>query len=153
MNLNKIFVLGNIAKGKEELCKAIGVLPYPVIEIKHVVQTRTETQNKSLHLWFTQLAEALNEKHFDMRAIMRDSIPMPWSGYAVKEYLFRPLMKQQFGKKSTTELIRSKEIDLLYDVINREVVERTRGQVEVPPWPCKESLEEQAINKLNNTSL
>lgn len=143
----------NIAKGKKELGDSVGALGYKVIDVSHVPQARTETQNNALHLWFTQLANELNEKHFDMRAIIREGVAMPWSCYSVKEYIFKPLLKQHYGKKSTTELFRTKEIDLLYDVINREIIKRTEGQVEVPPWPCRESLEEQAINKLNNTSL
>lgn len=135
-------------KAKKDLIFALKSLDIKVLEIKNVNETRTQNQNAALHLWFQQLAETLNEKHFDMRAIIRQGIEMPWSGYAVKEYLFKPLLRQEFGKKSTTQLFKSKEIDLLYDVINRTIIERTKGQCEVPPWPCKQSLEEQAINKL-----
>lgn len=140
----------NPEKAKKDLIFTLKSLDIKVLDIKNVRETRTQTQNAALHLWFQLLAEALNEKHFDMRAIIRKDIEMPWSGYAVKEYLFKPLLNQQFGKKSTTQLFRSKEIDLLFDIINRTIIERTGGEVSSPPFPCKEELENQAIKMLNN---
>lgn len=124
----------------EKVKTLLTVLDLKVLEIENVKRTRTGQQNNALHLWFSQLAEALNEKNFDMRATIREGVAMPWSGYSIKEYIFKPLMEQQFGKVSTTKLFKTQEIDLLFDIINREIIERTKGQVEVPPWPCKESL-------------
>lgn len=97
---------------------------------------RTETQNKALHLYFTQLAEELNNAGYDMRKTLRNDIDIPWSGSTIKEYLFRPVMKAQLGKKSTTELT-TKEIDQVFDVINRHLGEKLGIHV---PFPSLESL-------------
>ncbi|MDF1498765.1 MAG: hypothetical protein P1P85_05460, partial [Patescibacteria group bacterium] len=71
---------------------------FKVIDIQNVKQTRTSQQNNALHLWFTQLAETLNEKHFDMRTIIRNDIDIEWTTYTIKEYLWRPLQKALYGK-------------------------------------------------------
>jgi len=92
-----------------------------------------------LHLYFTQLAEALNDAGLDMRKTLKPSIEIPWSSKSIKEYLWRPIMKAQCGKESTTELT-TKEIDQIFDVINRHLSEKFGLFVE---WPSLESL----INK------
>lgn len=106
------------------------------VEIKKVKKTRSSLQNRSLHLWFTQLAEALNDSGQDMRAVIRQELPIKWTDYNVKEYLFRPTMKYMFGKKSTAHLT-TKEIDEVYAVVDRTIAERTGVHVD---WPCIENL-------------
>ena len=97
---------------------------------------RTESQNKALHLYFTQLAEMLNESGLDMRKVLRPSISIPWSGETIKEYLWKPVMEFQLQKSSTTEMT-TKEIDQVYDTINRHLGETFGIHVE---WPSLESL-------------
>lgn len=97
---------------------------------------RTNQQNRSLHLYFTHLAEKLNEAGLDMRKTLKPEIEIPWSGKSVKEYLWRPIMKAQIGKESTTELT-TKEIDEVFDVINRHLSEKFGLTVE---FPSNESL-------------
>jgi hypothetical protein len=128
-----------IPLGAEELEKTIEAMGYKVIgKARYISELISDQQRKAMHVWFDQLGEAMNEKHIDMRAFLRKDIEIPWSGWAVKEFIFKPLMAQRYGKKSTNDLFKSGEIDMLYDVINKEVIERTKGQVEVPAWPCKE---------------
>jgi len=97
---------------------------------------RTEQQNKALHKWYAQLAKALNDDGFDMRVLIDKEIDIPWSAYTIKEHLWRPLQDAMFGKKSTTKLY-TKEIDIIYDVINKTVGERTNIHV---PFPCIDEL-------------
>jgi hypothetical protein len=84
--------------------------------------TRTSKQNAALHLWFDQLAKALNDDGFDMRAVISKDIM--WTPYNVKEYLWRPTQKALFGTKSTTRLNKTEQIDKIFDVINKVVGER-----------------------------
>ena len=100
---------------------------------------RTELQNRSLHLYFTQLAEELNNSGYDMKKVLKPSVDIPWNSKNIKEFLFKPIMKIQTGKSSTTELT-TKEIDEIYDVINRHIGEKFGIHVE---WPNSETL----INK------
>ena len=100
--------------------------------IEPVKKTRTSKQNKALHVYFQLLADALNDAGFDMKKVMR--VDIPWTAYAIKEYLWKPVMKQQLGKESTRDL-ETKEIDQIYDTVNRAVGERTQIHV---PFPSNE---------------
>lgn len=99
---------------------------------------RTLQQNKSLHLMFDMLAQELNQAGYDMRKTLKPSIDIPWNGETVKEYLWRPVQQAQLGKKSTTELT-TKEIDLVFDTINRHLGDKFGIYV---PFPSIESLME-----------
>lgn len=92
---------------------------------------RTDQQNKALHLFFTQLAEELNSAGLDMRKTLKPEVDIPWSGKTIKEYLWRPIMKAQLGKESTTELT-TKEIDLVFDTINRHLGEKFGIHLDFP---------------------
>lgn len=84
---------------------------------------RTKQQNKALHVLFTLLAETLNENGLDMRKTLKPEIDIPWSGVSVKEFLWRPIMTAQLGKKSTTEMT-TVEIDKVFDTINKHLGEK-----------------------------
>ena len=110
------------------------------IEVKKFRHRRTESQNNALHLWFTQLAEELNDKHFSVKAILKEGVEVDWSPVLVKEIMFKPLQKAIYGKGSTTELDKLEEIDKITDTINRLIVERTKGECSYVPFPCLEGL-------------
>ena len=93
------------------------------IEMKEVGKTRTTRQNSAIHVYFELLARALSEAGLDMRKTLKPGVEIPWSGNTVKDYLFRPIMKAQTGKDSTTELT-TKEIDAVYDTLNRHLGEK-----------------------------
>ena len=99
---------------------------------------RTQAQNRSLHLYCTQVAEALNDAGYDVRATLKEGVEIPWSGYLVKDLLWRSIQKLQYGKASTTELT-TKNIDSIYDVLNRHLGEKFGIHV---PFPSIESMME-----------
>lgn len=106
------------------------------IEIKKFTRTRSNLQNRSLHLYFTQLAEALNLVGGDMRKVISKEVDIEWTGLSIKEYLWRPLQHEMFQKKSTTQLT-SEDINQIYDNVNRIIGERTGVFV---PWPCLDAM-------------
>ena len=112
------------------------------IEITKYKKTRSSQQNNALHLWFDLLSQEFNKQGVDMRAIIRNDIDIMWTPYSVKEYLWRPVQKQMFGKKSTTK-ITTEEINKIYDIINKTISERTNGIIKVPLFPSIEN--EQSI--------
>src|SRR3990167_3370994 len=57
------------------------------------IQQRTPQQNKGLHLFFTQLAEALNLAGLEMKVVLKGDTQIWWTLETVKEYLWRPLQK------------------------------------------------------------
>lgn len=140
-----------IAQGKLKITDISGFLKRNEgreLDVELKARARTTPQNNAMHLWFTQLADALNEKHIDMRTLIREEIEISWTPYSVKEYLWRKLQIVLLGKKSTTKL-KTNEIDIIYDHINRIITERTKGQVEIPIFPNQQALDEQELsNKL-----
>lgn len=81
---------------------------------------RTMRQNRALHKMFALLAENLNTAGLDMRRTLKPGVEIPWSPKAVKEYLWRPVQSAQLAKSSTTELT-TKEIDEVFDTLNRHL--------------------------------
>lgn len=92
---------------------------------------RTSPQNKSIHVYFTELAEKLNAAGYDMKKTLKPTVDIPWTPDNVKNYLWRPIQKAMLNKESTTELT-TKEIDLVYDVVNKHLGETTGVYVEFP---------------------
>lgn len=117
----------DVAKIEDFLSKHDGEQITITIEDKK----RTDRQNNSLHLYFQLLADELNAGGFDMRKVIREGIDIPWSAYNVKEQLWRPVQEAQLGKESTTKLT-TKEIDVIYDTVNRVIAERTGVHVAFP---------------------
>lgn len=97
---------------------------------------RTLTQNAALHVYFTLISEALNDAGLDMRKVLKPGVDIPWSPVTVKEYLWRPVMKAQLGKQSTTEMT-TVEIDKVFDTINRHLGEKFGIQED---WPSIETI-------------
>ena len=83
-------------------------------------KTRTGQQNKALHLYFTQVAQELNNGGLDIRAVIKSDVNVPWTSYMVKEYLWRPIQKLALGKESTTELEKL-DIDKVFDIFNLHI--------------------------------
>jgi len=92
---------------------------------------RTAQQNKALHVLFTLLADALNDAGLDMRKVIKEDVRIPWHGDTIKEYIWRPVQKVQLGKDSTTALT-TKEIDEVFETINRYLGEKFGLHVPFP---------------------
>src|SRR3990167_10801074 len=92
---------------------------------------RTDQQNKALWLLFTQLAEELTLAGLDMRKTLEPEIDIPWSKDTVKEYLWKPIMEAQLGKKSTTELT-TQEIDKVFGTLNKHIGEKFGLHISFP---------------------
>ena len=107
------------------------------IKITEIRQKRTLAQNNALHLYFTQLATALNDAGFDMKKTIKEGIDIPWTAMTIKEYIWRPVMETYLHKSSTTELNKQEDIDNIYDIINRTIAERTGVTV---PFPSLDTL-------------
>jgi len=97
---------------------------------------RTDKQNKSLHLYFVLLADALNDAGLDMRKTLKPGVEIPWNYKTVKEYLWRPIQKAQLGKESTTELTTT-DIDKVFETLNRHLGEKFGITQEFPDEELK----------------
>jgi hypothetical protein len=82
-----------------------------ILEIDHKPETgrmtRTDQQNKALHLFFTMLADELNNKGCDVKVVvdkMKKGANVPWTKDSVKDILWRPFQRAMARVESTTEL-------------------------------------------------
>lgn len=101
---------------------------------------RTLSQNRALHLFCGQLAEALNEAGYDMRRTLKQGVDIPWSQNTVKEHLWRPLQEVVTGEHSTKKPTPA-EYTKIYEVLSRHLGEKLGVHVE---WPCEENQIRQA---------
>jgi hypothetical protein len=106
---------------------------------QHCQNTRTSQQNRSLYLLFKQISDECLAKGIEMRELVRDEVPIPCTPENIK-WMWKLLQNAMFGTKSTTELRKSGDIDKVYDAFNRILIERTQGEIQLPPWPSMESL-------------
>jgi hypothetical protein len=80
---------------------------------------RTQTQNKALHKYFTQLANELDAHGIDQKMLL-DKL----QGYSVpitKDFLkdvWKAVQKRMYQKESTTELSTS-QVSEVYETVNR----------------------------------
>jgi hypothetical protein len=103
----------------------------------------TGQQRKALELYFQKLADALNEAGLDMRKTLRQDIQIPWTQKNIKEFLWRPVQKSILDIESTTQLKKSKDIDQIYDVLNKHLGEKFGLTVAFPS--VEEMLYEQEV--------
>jgi len=102
---------------------------------------RTDQQNKAIHVFCKELAEALNDAGFEMKAFFEaasSKADIPWTQESVKEILRKSVQKpatisEDFpeGKKSTTQLDKM-EVDRVYSILDRHISSNTGVHVEFP---------------------
>jgi hypothetical protein len=100
---------------------ALGDRKIIVAELAGNRAARTVLQNRSLHLYFTQLAQSLNDAGLDMLIVLSKLFKEPnysWSPEAVKEKLFKPVMSATLGKEHTSKL-EPAEVSIIYESLNR----------------------------------
>jgi hypothetical protein len=99
--------------------------------MKEDYSKRTTRQNKALHVLFSLLADELNTQGLDMRRTLKPEIDIPWNQQTVKEFLWKPIQQAQVRKKSTTELT-TKEVDEIFETINRHLADKFGVHVPFP---------------------
>lgn len=92
---------------------------------------RTRQQNRAMHVLFNLYAGKLNEAGLDMRRTLKETVDIPWTGVAVKEWIWKPIQKALLDKDSTTELT-TVEIDEVFDTINKYMGEKHGLSIQFP---------------------
>ena len=96
---------------------------------------RSGQQNNALHLWFSLVADELNLAGYTVQLVMKEKIDLDWDASKVKELLWRPSQVALTGKKSTTELSKVSDIDIVWEHLNRHLGEKFGLHV---PFPSEE---------------
>ena len=87
-----------------------------------VENQRTLKQNNALHKLFELWAKALNDAGYPVQVVIQKTPEIWFTKHNIKELLWRPIQKASLGKESTTELT-TKEIDTVYDEVNKFLAE------------------------------
>lgn len=98
---------------------------------------RTDSQNASLHLWFRQVADALNDSGFTVNHVLSKKVELNWNERLVKELLWRELQERLLGKKSTKELDKAYDIDVVWETLNRHLGQEFGVHIPFPSDPTK----------------
>jgi len=104
------------------------------------MKPRTSQQNNAIHLYLSQVATELERNGYTMQDVMEriTKVEVMPTGNALKEVVWKPIQKILFGKKSTTELSKTEEIDKVYDVINKWLAREFDG-LHIP-FPSQDEL-------------
>ena len=92
---------------------------------------RTSAQNRSAHLWFTHVSEALNESGNDMQVVLSKRMGVWWTPTSVKECLFKVLAKAMYDKDSTTKLT-TKEFTEVANMLQAVLAKDYGVDVDIP---------------------
>lgn len=110
---------------------------------------RTDSQNKSLHLFCEQVASELNNHGINIQLFLKHAVDLDWSKDSVKELIWRPIQKALVQKGSTTELDKVNDIDIIYEHINRHLGIEFGLHID---WPHKvEEQDDRVIEYPHNT--
>jgi hypothetical protein len=68
-------------------------------------QQRTKSQNKAIHLWFTQITQTLNDSGYTLHDLLRafNSVSVDVTENSVKSVM-QAIAEVQYGKSHTSEL-------------------------------------------------
>lgn len=79
---------------------------------------RTNQQNKSLHKYFQEVADLLNESGIPV-SVFYSNIEADYTKESIKE-LFRSFLRSKYGKGSTTQMT-TKEVQSVWEEVNRHL--------------------------------
>lgn len=125
---------------KEAIEKAKVALEFlDIYSAKVIEDDRTLPQNDSLHLLFSQLSKECLAKGIEMRQLVREEVPIEATPENIK-WLWKLLQNALFKTTSTTQLKKTGQIEIVYDAMNKILIERTKGEISLPSFPSLKNM-------------
>jgi hypothetical protein len=87
-----------------------------IVQLDKVINTRSNQQNRALHLFFEQLAQLFTDMgiEFEYKSLVKQKpIWMPYNKELIKETIWKPMQKKMFNIDSTTKLTTQMINDIL----------------------------------------
>lgn len=107
-----------------------------VVTLKRKTSRRTNQQNRALHKFFELLADEFNQAGYSIQHVLKYfTIDLDWNTESIKEIIWKPLQQALVKKKSTTQLDKQTDINIVYDHLNRSLGEKLGIHV---PFPVDE---------------
>ena len=90
------------------------------VEIKQVRESRTTQQNSSLHLYFTFIANELNDlgMEFQYFGVTGKALSMKYTPHIVKDYFWKPIQLTLFNVETTTKLD-TNQMNNIIDIVTK----------------------------------
>ena len=90
------------------------------VEIKQVRESRTTQQNSSLHLYFTFIANELNDlgMEFQYFGVTGKALSMKYTPHIVKDYFWKPIQLTLFNVDTTTKLD-TNQMNNIIDIVTK----------------------------------
>ena len=104
------------------------------VDVVPAEKAMTAKQRSSIHVYLRQVMTALNNAGLDMRKVLKPGVEIPWTEYAAKEFLWRPIQKAMTGKESTTAL-KTVDPSEVHQVLDKHLSEKFSVSF---PWPSKQ---------------
>lgn len=118
-----------------------------IIDIDLVNNTRSNLQNRALHLYYKHVATALLEvgvNYHYVDEMTGEIMEIPYTGDLVKNFIWRPLQEKMFEIESTTKLTTQMINDIL-DVLSLWLSEKNKSVT----FPNKMDLLIKQLNQSN----
>ncbi len=96
------------------------------------IDLRSQAQNRSQYLWFSQIAKVFNDMNLDITMVLK--MDTKWDGKKVKAMIFDSVMEDLYNKKSSTKLNKD-EYELIILTITKAFGIRN---ITIPPFPSIE---------------
>ena len=129
----------NLAEGLREAKQIVESLGLKAADVRAIESTRTLAQNRSLHKLMKELSDECLDKGITLNDIVKDGYEVEATPENLK-MLWKKLQNSLFGTKSTTELKKTGQIEVVYRNFNKILIERTSGELSLPPWPSLDLL-------------
>ena len=114
--------------------------------VQFVEKVRSEPQANAMWLWCEMCANYLNDAGLDMRAVLREDIPIDWSKDSFMNKVWRKV-QEAMGKHSTRDLSTT-EVNAIYETITRHIAE-SKG-VTLPPFPSRMNVPAEPYKETDN---
>lgn len=113
-------------------------------------EQRTKQQNRALHKLFAQLADVLNDSGYDMKAVLKPEVEIPWTPESVKNHLWRPIQEIMIDVESTADC---KTVD--YKPVYETLCRHLSGKLGIvpPPFPDRFSQAQQKQYNAENSEV
>jgi len=93
---------------------------------------RTDQQRKAIEVYCREVANALNDAGFDLKAVIEAKpIPVSCTQENIKEIIFKAIMKALYNKTSTAELEKI-EVNDVYMHMHKWLAEQFGINIEFP---------------------
>jgi hypothetical protein len=120
-------------------------MDYPEDVKQETEKIRTALQNRALHKYIRDVANEMANNGHSLNVILKPTFEIPSNEKTFKHVIVHPLIKAIFGIESTKDMT-TKQINELYDIINKQVGEHCQIHI---PFPNTADMHFEELDKLN----